>query len=176
MNADPQTLLRLLEEIETEAFFTVAEQTELFLLSVVMGGCFGVLFDVFRALRVLLPPLKGSVATAVGDIIFFCICGFGIYVFSLLFAGGEVRGYYWVGAFLGGVIYLMTVGTVVMGIFHGIFDRLYRILNKILVRIGKFIKKIFTKVSRRIKEKFVFNAKKHKENKENFQKDLKKTA
>lgn len=176
MNADPRIMLRLLEEIETEAFFTVAEQTELFLLSVVMGGCFGVLFDVFRALRVLLPPLKGSAATAVGDIIFFCICGFGIYVFSLLFAGGEVRGYYWVGAFLGGVIYLLTVGTVVMGIFHGIFDRLYRILYKILGRAGKIIGKIFHKILQKLKGKFVKNAKKIEEDEENFQKDLKKSA
>ncbi len=176
MNAVPQILLRLLEEIETEAFFTVAQQTELFLLSVVMGGCFGVLFDVFRALRVLLPPLKGSVATAVGDIVFFCICGFGIYVFSLLFAGGEVRGYYWVGAFLGGVIYLLTVGTVVMGIFHGIFDRLYRILNKVFGRVGKYIGKKFNKISQEIKGKFVSNAEKLEEKEENFQKDLKKSA
>lgn len=174
MNADPQAFLRLMEELELESFFTVAEQTELFLLSVVMGGVFGVLFDVFRALRVLLPPLKGSAATAAGDIIFFCICGFGIYVFSLLFAGGEVRGYYWAGAFLGGVIYIMTVGTVVMGIFHGIFDRLYRVLYKTFRKSAASAVKIFNKISQKIKLIFVAYAKKHKENEENIQKDLKK--
>ncbi|MCM1578356.1 MAG: spore cortex biosynthesis protein YabQ [Ruminococcus sp.] len=163
-------------EIETEAFFTVAEQTELFLLSVAMGGVFGVVFDLFRALRVLLPPLRGNAATAAGDILFFCICGFGIYLFSLLFAGGEVRVYYWVGAFLGGVIYIMTVGTVVMGIFRGIFGRLYGMLYKISMKMFDTAKKIFAKVSQKIKAKFVANAEKCPEGKENFQKDLKSSA
>lgn len=153
-------ILPLMTEIETETFFTVAEQTELFLLSVVMGAVFGVLFDVFRALRVVFPPLGGSAATAAEDIIFFVICGFGIYVFSLTFAGGEVRGYYWVGAFLGGVIYIMTVGKVVMGIFHGIFDRLYRLIKKIfLIICGKF-RKIIREKPLKSKVKFVKNAKK----------------
>lgn len=44
--------MMLLTKIEPEAFFTVSEQTELFLLSVLAGVTFGVLWDVFRALRV----------------------------------------------------------------------------------------------------------------------------
>lgn len=150
----------LLAEIEPETFFTVAEQTELFLLSVVMGGAFGVIFDVFRALRVVFPPLRCRGATAAGDILFFGICGFAIYVFSLTFAGGEVRGYYWVGAFLGGVIYIMTVGTVVMGIFHGIFDRLYRFISIILRKLRSITEKLFGEISAKFQEKIVENTKK----------------
>ena len=81
--------MMLLTKIEPEAFFTVSEQTELFLLSVLAGVTFGVLWDVFRALRVMLPPMRSTALTAVCDALYMIICGLGLYIFSLLFAGRD---------------------------------------------------------------------------------------
>ena len=86
--------MMLLTKIEPEAFFTVSEQTELFLLSVLAGVTFGVLWDVFRALRVMLPPMRSTALTAVCDALYMIICGLGLYIFSLLFARGEIRAFY----------------------------------------------------------------------------------
>lgn len=153
-----------LSEISPEAFFTINEQTEIFLLSVLLGGIFGVIYDVFRALRVVAPPLRGTAATAVCDIIFFMICGFGIYLFSLTFARGEVRGYYWIGALLGGIIYLMTAGTVVIGIIRAVFGAvsaavilIYNWTNRNIIMPAV---KFYTEIRTKIRNKFVSNAKK----------------
>lgn len=153
-----------LSEISTEAFFTVNEQTELFLMSVLLGGVFGVVYDVFRALRVIFPTLKRTVPTALCDILFFIICGFGIYIFSLTFARGEIRGYYWIGALLGGIIYLMTAGTVVIGIIRAVFGTVYGLLNKLYIKIKdsftKLTAKIYAKIRTKKESKIVANAEK----------------
>ena len=121
--------MMLLTKIEPEAFFTVSEQTELFLLSVLAGVTFGVLWDVFRALRVMLPPMRSTALTAVCDALYMIICGLGLYIFSLLFARGEIRAFYWLGALLGAVIYILTVGTVIMGFLRWLFGGIYGFLH-----------------------------------------------
>jgi len=149
-----------LEKIETEAFFTVSEQTELFLLSVLAGVVFGVLWDVFRALRVIFPPMRSTILTAVCDALYMIICGFGIYIFSLIFARGEIRFYYFLGALLGAVIYIMTAGKVIMGIIRWLFEGIYGALRKVYLFAAKPIVFLRQKMSTKIKEKFVLNAKK----------------
>lgn len=166
-----------MSEISPEAFFTVNEQTELFLMSVLLGGVFGAVYDVFRALRVIFPALRRTIPTAVCDVIFFIICGFGIYVFSLLFARGEIRGYYWIGALLGGIIYLMTAGTVVIGVIRAVFGAIYSLLNKIFIKVRDLLVKpavhIFNKMRTKMRGVFVTNAEKMKKRSKNREKHLK---
>lgn len=120
-----------LEKIETESFFTVCEEAKLFLLSVIMGGVFGVVFDVFRALRVIFPILKGTIPTMICDALYIIICAAGIFLFSLIFARGEVRLYYVLGAVPGFVIYMLTAGTVIMGIIRSIFGTVYSLISRL---------------------------------------------
>lgn len=130
----------IIEKLETESFFTVYEQTRLFLLSVAMGAVFGIIFDIFRALRVIFPFLKKNIPTIICDILFVIICGLGIYFFSLVFARGEVRMYYAAGALLGMIIYLMTAGTVIMGIIRSFFGFIYSAVHGLWKFIAKRIK------------------------------------
>ncbi|MCI7767655.1 MAG: spore cortex biosynthesis protein YabQ [Oscillospiraceae bacterium] len=153
-------MTELLAEIEPETFMPVCRQAELFLLSVLLGGGMGVLYDVFRALRAIFPPLGRVVPTAVCDIIFLLLCGLGIFLFSILCGDGLVRGYYLLGAFLGMTIYLLTAGTVVIGIIRTVFGGIYRVLGGILRRLGKPLAGLFKKISTKKGYKFVTNAKK----------------
>lgn len=163
----------ILTKIETEAFFTISEQTELFLLSVLAGAVFGIIWDVFRTLRIMLPPLRTAAMTALCDIIYMIICGLGLYLFSLLFARGEIRGYYWLGALLGAVIYVMSAGNAVIGVIRRIFAVIYGLLHKVYLFAAKpFVflwRKIFTKNG----YKFVSNAKKLLPKTKNYKKHLK---
>ena len=93
-----------------ETFFTVPQQVWLFLASVLLGGAMGVVFDVFRALRIVFPQLHGSALTAVEDILFWLAYGGAVYVFSLLCGRGQLRGFFFLGSLAGFVIYLVTVG------------------------------------------------------------------
>ncbi|MGN0665623.1 MAG: spore cortex biosynthesis protein YabQ [Huintestinicola sp.] len=131
---------------ELESFFTINEQTELFLLSVVMGGLFGIVYDVFRAARVVFPPMAARVPTIICDVLFMLICGFGVYLFSMLFARGEVRAYYGGGALLGMIIYLMTVGTVIIGVIRTVFGLIYGGIRKVYITIRLLIVKICNKI------------------------------
>lgn len=150
---------RFSAKIEIDTFFSVSEQTELFLLAVLMGCVFGLIYDVFRALRAAVPVMKREVPTAVCDVLFMLICGLGIFVFSLVFARGEIRAYYWLGAFLGAVIYIMTAGNVIIGIIRWFFGGVYRIVNKICTWISDKIKQTVLKIRKKNDYKFVSNDK-----------------
>lgn len=151
----------------------VCRQTELFLLSVLLGCGLGVLWDVFRAIRAIFPVMGKAVPTAVCDVIYLILCGIGIYIFSLLMGDGQVRGYYWLGAFLGAVIYILTAGTVVIGIIRCIFGTIYRLMGAVVKKAAKPFVRIFQKIGTKRDCKFVINAKKMFHKCKNYQKDLK---
>ena len=163
-----------MRDIETEAFFTVSQQTSLFLLSVLMGAVMGVLYDVFRAVRAAFPFMRKTIPTVVCDILFMLIAGLTVYIFSLLFAGGEVRGYYWLGSALGMVIYLMTVGTVVIGIIRWVSELIYRIIRRLWVFFTKPFAKLLRKNTTKKGYNFVSIAKKMFPNCKKLKKDLQK--
>ena len=153
-------MTELLAKIEPETFMPVCRQAELFLLSVLLGGGMGVLYDVFRALRAIFPPMGRTVPTAVCDVIFLLLCGLGIFLFSVMAGDGQVRGYYLLGAFLGMIIYLLTAGTVIIGVIRTVFGAVYRALGGIIRKIGKPIVGLIKKISTKKDYKFVTNAKK----------------
>lgn len=151
----------------------VCRQTELFLLSVLLGGGLGVLWDVFRALRAIFPVMGKAVPTAVCDGLYLILCGIGIYIFSIVMGDGQVRGYYWLGAFLGAVIYILTAGTVVIGIIRWIFGTVYGLLGRIIGKASKPFVRMFRKNGTKNGYKFVTNAKKMFHKCKYYQKDLK---
>lgn len=165
--------LPLTNRIDVEAFFTVNEQTELFLLSVIMGAVFGIIYDVFRTLRTAVPLLKARLPTAICDAAFMIICALGIYIFSLTFARGEIRFYYVLGAALGMIIYLMTAGTVVIGIIRTVFGAVYGLMKKILSFVFRPAGIIFKKIRIKIYGIFIQCAEKFKGKSKSNKKDLK---
>ena len=163
----------LLVNIEPETFMPVCRQTELFLLSVLLGGGLGVLWDVFRAVRAIFPVMGRTVPTAICDGIYLILCGMGIYIFSLLMGDGQVRGDYWLGAFLGAVIYILTAGTVMIGIIRRIFGTVYRLAGGAFRKAAAPFTRMFKKIGTKKGYKFVTNAKKMFQKCKNYQKDLK---
>lgn len=151
----------------------VCRQTELFLLSVLLGAGLGVLWDVFRAVRAIFPVMGRTVPTAICDGLYLILCGIGIYIFSLLAGDGQVRGYYWLGAFLGAVIYILTAGTVVIGIIRRVFGTIYRLLGGAFRKAAKPFVRMYQKIGTKNGNKFVTNAKKMFHKCKNYQKDLK---
>lgn len=161
--------LKTVTEILPEAFFTVREQTLIFLLSIPMGIFLGVLYDVFRALRVMFPPLRKTIPTTVCDILYFQLCGICIYMFSLIFARGEIRAYYWLGGAIGGALYLLTAGTVVIGVIRRIFG----VIFGIIAFIKRHAVKIWAKISTKTEKKVVSNTQKSKKHPKVSKKHLK---
>lgn len=126
--------------MQLETFFTVPEQTRLLIFAVLLGIPLGVVFDVLRTLRLLLP--HGKLAAALEDVAFLLLWAGALLCFSTVLAQGEFRGYYVMGSVLGFLLYRCTLGCVTVpllgrvlaGIF-GSLRRLFRPLFHGVVRI-----------------------------------------
>ncbi len=114
----------------TETFFTIPQQVFLFLASVLMGVALGVIYDIFRAFRVIFPIMRSKLMTAAADIIYMIIFGIGVFMLSAYMGRGEVRFFYCIGAGLGALTYIMTAGNAVLGVIKGISIRCSRFISK----------------------------------------------
>jgi hypothetical protein len=88
-------------------------------MSVFIGLPLGIVFDIFRTVRLLFP--HKAVLVALEDI--FCLFIFGVLqlIFAVSFAGGEFRIIHVFGAFWGFVLYLCTFGSVFVPFFRKVY-------------------------------------------------------
>lgn len=121
----------------------VCAQTLLFLSSVALGGVFGVLYDVFRLIRISLSAKK--ILTAVLDIIYAALCTVIFFLYSLDFGQGAPRLYYAAGALIGLVLYLVTVGLVMGKIMRFLISKIKLLIRLILKPFALLFKYIWNK-------------------------------
>ena len=105
---------------------SVSQQTMTFLQSLLLGAALGMLYDVFRILRLLIP--SGKVISFVEDIVYFLLCGVISFAFLIAVNNGIIRAYLLAGELLGAVLYYFTLGKFI-----------YRIADKIITLIKKFL-------------------------------------
>lgn len=117
--------------MELETFFSVSEQTMQFLLSVVLGAGLGVVYDCFRVFRILFPPARKNGAVCVGDAAFMIISGAAVFLFAVVFCRSQVRLFSVIGALLGFVLYILTIGNFITGILKAIVSAICKILQKV---------------------------------------------
>lgn len=126
-----------------ESFFTVSEQLKLFLLSCLFGVPIGIVFDVFRTLRIIFP--HGKIIVMLEDILFFAMYGVFLMSFTIATARSEFRVYFCIGNFIGFVLYYFTVGNIMVNVIRIIFTFLKRVLCVIFCPIGKRIVLLYEK-------------------------------
>ena len=153
---------------------TLAEQTGCFLYSCLFGACMSVLYDLFRAVRVIFR--FGKVATFFEDVLYFFVLGVITFGFILIVNEGELRGYIFLGEFLGWLIYHLTVGNITIRVLCWLLERFGRlcraIWRKMLAPLFRPVKKIFR--GKGLKKK---KEKKHiKKDRQKTKKPLKDTA
>lgn len=112
---------------DLETFFPVAEETRLFLLSCLWGVPVGILYDIFRIIRALLPHNKAAVF--IEDILFFLVYAVMFMTFCALFARSVARFYYAVGNALGFAVYFCTVGKIVVGAIRTVSGAVKKLLS-----------------------------------------------
>lgn len=134
---------------------TVAEETKVFLLSCLLGGALGVVYDIFRILRVAVP--HGRIGVLLEDMLYCLILTFCNFLFFLQFCRGYFRFYVLLGEGLGFLIYFFTVGILVIHAAKGIITWikkilffLYRItiapILRFLCLIGQKIRTLFRRI------------------------------
>lgn len=150
----------------------VAQQTQLFLYAFGFGFVLGVLYDVFRIIRLILSGGKSAVFVA--DILYLAVCTLLTFYFALVLNSGVLRGYILAGEILGWLVYYFSLGVIVVRISNRVistcrkalsgFIRLLRRPIKFVVRklrnCSKKITSKLTKINRKTYKKFKFHLQK----------------
>lgn len=159
---------------------TLNEETIIFLIFVVMGMVFSVIFDVFRAIRKV-KKLKNK-TIYFQDIIYFFIIGAILLIIIINYMNTELRMYLILAIILGVIIYISTVGNIIMNlivkfikisgsiiwfinlplnIYRALFEKQIVILKKYVIKCCKKIKYMIN--LNHIKKKFeIFRTKEEK--------------
>lgn len=132
-----------------ETFFSVHEELTLFGLSCLFGALLGVVYDIFRTARVLVPH-RGWMVFA-EDAVFLGFYGIFLSAFASAASRGELRFYFVIGNTAGFILYLATVGSVVIGAMK----KLCYLLKKI-IRIALWpLRTLYVFISKKAAVKFV---------------------
>lgn len=142
---------------------TIADQTRLFLLAIGLGFLLGVVYDLFRVVRMAFTMRRAGVF--IQDVLFFLVCAAVTFVFLLAVNQGEIRGFIIAGEVLGFLIYYFSLGLLAMRvssflvhatqrIFYLIsvpFRALMRLLKRLFGKIGISVKKTSKKIAKKSK-------------------------
>lgn len=132
-----------------------SEQTVIFLTSLGVGFLLGILYDVFRAIRLSLT--KSRTATIIFDILYFFTFGFLSYIFILALNKGEIRSYIIIGEIIGAVFYYFSFGIVAIRLtdkFVAIINRIKKFIFTVISFPLKLLHRLFYKSILKIKEIF----------------------
>lgn len=149
---------------------TIADQTRLFLLALGLGFLLGVVYDLFRVIRMAFTMRRAGVF--IQDVLFFLTCAAATFIFLLAVNQGEIRGFIIAGESLGFLIYYFSFGLLAIKVssflvqtvrrfFHLVslpFRALFRLMRRLFGKIGISVKK----TSKKIAKKSKFNLKHHK--------------
>lgn len=138
-----------------DAYLTVHEELILFLSSAILGSLLGIVFDIFRAFRIIIPHRNFS--AAIEDVLFIMIWAGSIVCFMSVLAKGDFRWYYIAGSILGFVLWRVTAGNPLTRLLSEVLGFIFGIIR----RIFRPVKKLFMRVFRKCRRKFVKNAKIH---------------
>jgi len=136
------------------------EPLNVFLMSIPIGIIIGVLFDLFRLIRII--GFNNYAHTLVQDILFLILVSIIIFIFAYCVNGGVFRVYMFIGIGLSYFIYYNTLGR----LFISVSDKLIRsikkffwfLYNNIVIRLyislDKFYKKGKILIEKKIKQKY----------------------
>lgn len=106
---------------------SIAHQTQAFFCAILIGMGLGLLYDVFRILRVAFPAPKFVVAAQ--DVLYFILASGLTCLFTLGINEGEMRSFVLIGELLGWIFYFFTIGTVVMAVSRRVIAAVKTVLR-----------------------------------------------
>lgn len=125
----------------------------LFVLSVVIGILFALVFDALRVIRIIFPHKSWMVF--IEDFLFMIFCGFWFFIFSMTSARGQLRAFLLLGNLLGFFLYLFTVGELVKRFVTKTREAIIAILKKVYnLILRRIFRPIFLKIAPPIRKLF----------------------
>ena len=122
-------------------------QAYLFLIFSLTGVVIGILFDLFRILRITIKT--PNIITYIEDVLFWILTGVLVLYNIWFFNNGEIRLFMFLGIILGVLIYMCTLSNILIKIFSNILKFIINILKVPVKTIIVFFRKIFTKITKK---------------------------
>lgn len=132
---------------------TIKIQLYIFLTSVYGGLIAGIAYDIYRLSRYYFKPKK--IITIIEDLLFWVSIALIFFYILNKSNWAELRGYIFIGFFLGGIIYLKILSKLLSPLLRKIFNGLRVILKKVANTIlspYKYIKKLLSPKLKRAKK------------------------
>ncbi len=132
-----------------------SEQLTIFVASLGLGFLLGIMYDVFRAIRLSLTNSK--IAVIVFDLLYFFFFGLFSFLFILALNKGEIRFYIIAGEFIGALFYYISFGIAAIKFtdlcVRGL-KRVYKFIFKLISAPFRLIKRVFLHLSKKLKRLF----------------------
>lgn len=119
---------------------TFAQQSTAFLCSLVFGAAAGLLYDIFKIIRMTL--CKGKASVFVTDFLYVFIVSLNLFIFSVAYMLGFFRVFVTVGSFLGFAVCRLTLGR----LLSLVYCPMIRFTESVCVKISQKIKKNLKKL------------------------------
>ena len=110
---------------------TIADQTRLFLLALGLGFLLGIVYDLFRVVRMAFTMRR--VGVFIQDVLFFLTCAAATFLFLLAVNQGEIRGFIIAGEGLGFLIYYFSFGLLAVRVSSFLVHAIHRLFFVISV-------------------------------------------
>ena len=126
-------------------------QAYLFLIFSMTGIVIGILFDIFRILRITIKT--SNIITYIEDVLFWILTGLLILYNIWYFNDGEIRIFMFLGMILGILIYISTLSSIFIKIFSKLLQTIIKLLKipfKALLVIFQKIMTIYTKIIKKL--------------------------
>lgn len=120
---------------DLESFFTANTQLEVFLISCGVGLVLGLIYDIFRIVRITIPHT--NLLVAIEDLIMFICYGIFLMCFAFSLMRGQIRFFFVLGNFLGFVLWFFTLGNVLVRVAYRIKTYILKFVNLITYPIKK---------------------------------------
>ena len=133
---------------------TINSQVQMFIYSLAAGVLMGAVYDIFRILRLAVKHFFAAILAE--DIIFSAFCACFAFYFFLELNQGNFRLVYFIGFFLGGLIYYCTMGTVVIALSEKIILLIRKILHLLtlpLIKLFNLLKKWYHPIKKQFEIK-----------------------
>ncbi len=126
----------------------LAEQTEIFLYALGFGFLLGILYDLFRIPRMIIPDSKGFILFS--DLFYFVVCTFLTFCFIMVTDNGKLRIYVMFGIVLGWTVCYFSFGAIFAKVGNTLTRLLRSFFSLVLRPFERLVKSILRK-TRKIK-------------------------
>lgn len=121
-------------------------QEQVFLFFFIIGIIIGIIFDFFRVIRKSFKTT--DTITLIEDLVFLLLTSILIILGIIKLNGGEIRFYLFLGIFLGGLIYSLTISNlcvIILYKFVNICKKILEIPCLCIIKLFKIFKKLIKK-------------------------------